>query len=212
MMLDAFNLSLFIGATLVLLLTPGPAVLYIIARSIDQGRSAGLVAVLGMAVGSFFHILAAAFGLSALLMTSSLAFQAVKYVGAAYLIYLGVRKLISRSQLQEPELGKTKNLRSIFTESIVVNLLNPKTALFFLAFLPQFIHASQGSVAVQFITLGAIFTLMGLVSDSLFAILAASLRNWVVKNPFSQNAQHYFIGMVYILLGAATALTGSNKK
>lgn len=98
-MLDVFNLSLFIGATLVLLPTPGPAVLYIIARSIDQGRTAGLVAVLGMAVGSFVHILAAAFGLSALLMTSALAFQAVKYVGAAYLIYLGIRKLLSRSQL-----------------------------------------------------------------------------------------------------------------
>lgn len=209
---DILHLSLFLGATIVLCITPGPAVLYIIARSIDQGRTAGLVSVLGIAVGSFVHIAAAALGISALLMTSAVAFNVVKYVGAAYLIYLGIRKLFSRNQLQTPELSKPKNLVSIFYEAIVVNVLNPKTAIFFLAFFPQFITTSNGSVALQIVILGATFSLLALVTDSLYALLASSLRHWISKNPFALKTQHYFTGGVYIVLGVATALSGSHKK
>lgn len=210
--LDIFQLSLFIGSTIVLLITPGPSVLYIVARSIDQGRAAGLVSVAGVQTASLLHTIAGACGISALLMASATVFTIVKYLGAVYLIYLGVRKLLSREQFQPSETINPKKLTSIFYEGVVVNLLNPKTALFFLAFFPQFINPSNGSVALQFIVLGLMFTLMALISDSLYALLASSFRHWFTNNPFALKSQHYVTGGLYIFLGAATAMLDSNKK
>src|SRR5512133_2692843 len=128
------KLPLFVLASIVLLLTPGPAVLYIIARSVDQGRIAGFVSVLSIEVGNFFHALAAAIGLSALLFSSATAFSVVKYLGAAYLVYLGVRKLFSHSAGSQETQVAPQSLRSIFSQGVAVAVLNPKTALFFLAF------------------------------------------------------------------------------
>ena len=155
-MQDWSGLSLFITAALILVLIPGPNTLYIIARSVEQGRVAGIVSSLGVQVGTLFHIAAAAFGLSALLLTSSLAFNLVKYAGAAYLIYLGVTTLLAKEKPESMLEIKSLSFDRVFFQGIVVNLLNPKTAFFFFAFLPQFIAPGRGAIATQIMFLGAI--------------------------------------------------------
>ncbi len=147
-MFELSALAVFVTAAFVLLITPGPAVLYIVARSVDQGWLAGIVSVLGTGVGTLFHVVAAALGLSALLLSSVLAFNIVKYLGAAYLMYLGIRKLLIRDPLHQLETHH-QPLSSIFYQGMLVNLLNPKTALFIFAFLPQFVDPVRGSVAAQ---------------------------------------------------------------
>ena len=170
-MLDARLFGLFLVASLALLITPGPAVLYVVTRAVDQGRSAGLVSALGVLVGTLCHVAAAALGLSALLMSSALAFRSVKY-----LIYLGIRKLRSRDGAQQMGIARQKHrLISVFRQGIIVNLFNPKTALFFLAFLPQFVDVRKGSVAIQILALGTIFACMGFATDSSWALLAGSV-------------------------------------
>jgi len=203
--------TIFVVATSVLLLTPGPAVLYIVTRSIDQGRVAGIVSTLGIAVGTLFHVAAAAFGVSALLLSSVLLFNFVKYLGAAYLIYLGIRKLLVREELHSIQKEKRRELSQIFYQGVLVNLLNPKTALFFFAFLPQFVDPAKGAVSGQILFLGATFVVMGLFSDGLYALLAGSLGKWLRSNLRFLRAQRYFAGMVYIALGAVTALSGVHK-
>ena len=211
-MLEPSRLPLFLLASLVLLLTPGPAVMYIIARSIDQGRPAGLVSVLSIEVGNFFHVLAATFGLSALLMSSALAFSVVKYLGAAYLVYLGLRKLFQRAQpaTQESLPTPQQSYKQIFSQGVLVAVLNPKTALFFLAFLPQFVDRSAGSVPLQMLTLGCIFVLMAIVSDGMYALLAGSLGQWL-KGTALWRAEHYVSGGIYVLLGLAAALSDTAR-
>ena len=158
----AANLSLFVLAALALLLVPGPAVLYIVTRSIEQGRLAGLVSDLGIVTATLIHVLAAALGLSALLMSSALAFAAVKYAGAAYLIWLGLRKLFGPVVLPDEQLALPRHSYwKLFRDGFIVNLLNPKTALFFLAFLPQFVDVSRGHVAMQIAFLGLLFAALG---------------------------------------------------
>lgn len=212
MMPELVNLSLFVTASLALLLTPGPAVLYIVTRSVDQGRKAGLVSVLGIEVGTLFHIAAAALGLSALLASSALLFDAVKYLGAAYLIYLGVRKLLSKDETAQVEVARQRNLRQIFQQGVIVNVLNPKTALFFLAFLPQFVDPDRGSVPVQMLMLGTIFVLLASTTDSLYALLAGTFGGLLKGSARYLRVQRYVTGTVYIGLGVAAALTSSNKK
>ncbi len=206
------NFSLFLTATLILLLTPGPAVLYVIARSIDQGRKAGLVSVLGLAFGTLFHVFAAALGLSALLLSSALAFSIVKYLGAAYLIYLGIRRLISQENVHQVESEIESSLGRAFSQGVVVNVLNPKTGLFFFAFLPQFVDRSQGSVTVQLLLLGTIFVLLAICTDGLYALTAGTLGRWLRGNLQFLRLQRYFAGWVYIGLGLTTALAGNHKK
>jgi threonine/homoserine/homoserine lactone efflux protein len=187
-------------------------VLYIVARSIDQGRLAGVVSMLGIHVGTLFHVAAAALGISALLMSSALAFSIVKYVGAAYLIYLGVRKLLAREEAHQLEVVKNRKLTDIFYQGVLVNLLNPKTALFFFAFLPQFVNASHGAVAGQILLLGFIFVVLGICSDGLYALLAGTIGHWLKGSLRFLRVQRYFAGTVYIGLGVTTALSGSNRK
>ncbi|MBE7549939.1 MAG: LysE family translocator [Anaerolineales bacterium] len=206
------QLVLFVVAAAALLLTPGPAVLYIVARSIDQGRLAGIVSVLGVEVANLLHVIAAALGLSALLMSSALAFSLVKYLGAAYLICLGVRKLLVREELSRPDVIERKRLARIFYQGVVVNVFNPKTALFFLAFLPQFVDVSRGGVVGQILFLGFIFVGLGICSDGLYALLAGTVGHWLRGNLGFLRAQRYFAGSVYIGLGVTTALSGSSKK
>ena len=209
---DWKTLSLFITATLVLVFMPGPNTLYIIARSVQQGTMAGIVSSLGVQVGSLFHIAAATLGVSALLLSSALAFSVVKYVGAAYLIYLGVRTLLTREKVAETETVEEKSLSRAFYQGILVSLLNPKAALFFFAFLPQFVNAKRGSAATQIMFLGAIVVVLGASSDSIYALLSGSVGNLLRGNLRLLRAQRYFAGSVYIGLGAMTALTGSGKK
>jgi threonine/homoserine/homoserine lactone efflux protein len=209
--LDVSKLPLFFVATVVLLLTPGPAVLYIVARSVDQGRRAGLVSVLGIEAGNSVHVLAAAFGLSALLASSALAFSAVKYLGAAYLIFLGVRKLLSPETVIPVAAGPAPSRRRIFWQGVLVAVLNPKTALFFLAFLPQFVDSSRGSIAPQLLVLGGLVVVMGTVSDSLYALTAGTLGNWLKTTPKFWRAERYLVGSVYLGLGLTAALAGPSK-
>lgn len=200
------NLPVFLLAALILLLTPGPAVLYIIARSMDQGRLAGFVSVISIEVGNSFHVLAATLGLSAILLSSALAFTIIKYLGAAYLIYLGIRRLLTRDHDREIAVLKQERLRRIFSQGVLVATLNPKTALFFLAFLPQFVDPSAGSVTLQLLTLGGLFVMMAIVTDGIYALLASTAGGWLKRNRSFLRAERYFVGSVYIGLGVTAAL------
>jgi threonine/homoserine/homoserine lactone efflux protein len=210
-MFEPSSLIVFVIAAGALLITPGPAVLYIVTRSIDQGRVAGIVSVLGIGLGTLFHVAAAALGLSAILMSSALAFNIVKYLGAAYLIYLGLKKLFSKSDTFLPQQVTHQKLSRIFLQGVVVNILNPKTALFFFAFLPQFADPGRGSVPLQMLVLGLIMLGMGLFSDGAYAILAGTAGNWLRTNQRFLRIQKYVTGSIYILLGLTAAFAGSNQ-
>lgn len=209
---DFPTLALFFAASLILLVTPGPAVFYIVARSIDQGRVAGVVSTLGVAAGSCVHSLAAALGISAVLASSATAFTVVKLIGAAYLIYLGIRKFMVPDPVETEVKIERKQLREIFTQGIIVNVFNPKTALFFLAFLPQFVDVSKGHVALQMILLGVIFSGLGILSDGAYAIAAGTFGQWLKRHAGVLKAQRYFAGSVYLSLGVLTAATDAGKK
>ncbi|MCG8352775.1 MAG: LysE family translocator [Chloroflexales bacterium] len=205
------SLTLFATTALVLLLIPGPVVLYTLARSINQGRRAGLISVVAVGVGDFCHVLMATAGLSAILLTSATAFNLVKYAGAAYLIYLGIRTLRTRDKAANVEHIVAASLSRIFSQGLIVSVLNPKTALFFLAFLPQFVDYSQGNAIIQILTLGTLFVLMGMATNSVYALASATASSWIKGNRAFQRGQKYFAGGAYIVLGVATAVSGSNK-
>jgi len=206
------SLGVFMAAALALLITPGPAVLYIVTRSMDQGRRAGLISMLGVHVGTLVHVAAAAAGLSALLAASATAFSLVKYLGAAYLIALGIRRLLDRAPIGPAAGGRGGPWHRVFVDGVVVNVLNPKTGLFFLAFLPQFVDPSRGAVGSQVLALGLLFVLLGLVTDGLYAISAGSAGRWLRANPRFVSGQRWVSGSMYIGLGVAAALTSGNRK
>jgi threonine/homoserine/homoserine lactone efflux protein len=206
------SLLLFMSAAVVLLVIPGPAVFYVTSRSIGQGRNAGFISALGIGVGTLVHAAAAAVGLSALLMSSAMAFSMVKYLGAAYLIYLGIEKLRREESLVSAEEDSRTKLSRVFGQGIIVNILNPKTALFFFAFLPQFVDASRGNIAWQILFLGTLFAAMGITSDSLWALFAGSVAHRLTSNTRWTRAQRYVSGGMLISLGVATALAGSGTR
>lgn len=199
-------------ASLALVVVPGPAVLYIITRSVNQGRTAGFASAAGIATGGLVHVAAATLGLSALLASSAVAFSAVKYLGAAYLIYLGIRTLVTRTDRVAATGPTSRTLRNLYSQGVVVQALNPKVALFFLAFLPQFVDPSRGSVVSQTLVLGAMFIAIGLCSDSLYALLAGTAGDWLKRQAAFASAQRYVAGGVFIGLGLATALSGNKSK
>ena len=198
----------FAAGALVLLLIPGPAVLYIVARSLDQGRRAGLISVLGLSVGGLVHVMAATAGLSAILLTSATAFTLVKTLGAAYLIYLGIRTLIVQQPTEHLEKPTPRSLGRIFTDGVLVSVLSPKTALFFLAFLPQFVEPSRGPIPPQILLLGIVFVMMALITDSAYALLAGSLRQRLGEQLVQKPLLRYMKASLYLGLGVSTALTG----
>jgi threonine/homoserine/homoserine lactone efflux protein len=208
---DGTTFALFVAAALTLLLIPGPAVLYIVAQSIDRGRAAGLVSTLGIATGSLVHVTAAALGLSSLLVSSARAFDVVKYAGAAYLIYLGARRLLTRETPASVAARGERILRATYAQGVVVNVLNPKTALFFFAFLPQFVDVSEGAVAFQIALLGLVFVALGILSDGLWAVAAGTAAGWLRGNLRFLRTQRYVSGTTLFGLGVATALSGSRK-
>ena len=199
---DSTSLWLFGLAALALLAIPGPAVLYIVVQSADQGRRVGLASVAGVHLGTLVHVAAASAGLSAVIVASSVAFSAVRYAGAAYLIYLGVRKLLDRDAQTRVERTR-EPLRRAFARGTIVNALNPKTALFFLAFLPQFVAPDRGGVWSQALVLGFVFVGLGLVTDSLYALAAGTVAGLLRRE---RNAVRYGSGIVFIALGATAAL------
>ena len=207
------NAFLFVGASLALLMTPGPAVLYIVTRSIGLGRRAGLVSVLGICTGTLIHVAAAALGLSALLVSSALAFNIVRWLGALYLIVLGIRTLLDRDGLSvDVADGGPDDLQSVFTQGVIVNVLNPHTALFFFAFLPQFVNPSSGHLGLQMMTLGLAFVGLSAITDSGWAIAAGAAGHWIKSHPRFARGQRFVTGGALIGLGATAAFTGTSRK
>jgi threonine/homoserine/homoserine lactone efflux protein len=198
--------GLFAAASVVLLLTPGPAVLYIVARSVDQGRAAGLVSVLGIHLGTIVHIAAAAVGLSALLVSSALAFAVVKYLGAAYLVWIGIRTLLAKDPDPAAPAMPAAPLRRVFRDGFVVNLFNPKTAIFFLAFLPQFVDPARGALHWQILILGLTFMGLGIVSDGMFALAAGAAGDVLRRSRRFHRFRRRFAGASFIGLGVTAAL------
>jgi threonine/homoserine/homoserine lactone efflux protein len=204
--------ALFATAALVLLLVPGPSVLYVVTRSIHQGKRAGLVSVLGIHTGTLVHITGASAGLSALLVSSADAFTAVKLAGAAYLIGLGLWTIFSRTSDTDIVLGGERRLRRVYGQGVVVNVLNPKTALFFLAFLPQFVDPHRGHATLQIALLGLTFAALGLVTDSLWALGAGAAGDVLRRSRRFAQVQRYVSGAVFVGLGVVTALAGTGRE
>ena len=211
-MLELSSISVFLLAALGLLLIPGPAVLYIVTRSAVHGRKAGLASVLGIELATLCHAMAAAFGLSAILLASSLVFSLVKYLGAGYLIYLGIRTIFSKSASPTRDDSPAPSLSQMFRKGFLVNLLNPKTALFFYAFLPQFVNSARGSSILQILFLGTLFVLLATITDSTYALISSGVGRMVTQRAGFQRIQKYVTGGIYISLGVAAAVSGSGKK
>jgi threonine/homoserine/homoserine lactone efflux protein len=203
---NASHLNLFFIAAVVLIITPGPDMLYVIARSIGQGKVAGVVSACGIFVGILVHTLAAAIGLSALLMASALAYNIVKYAGAAYLIYLGIRNILSHQQQSTRTTLQKSSLTTTFSQGVLSSVLNPKLALFFIAFLPQFVEPTQGRIGLQIATLGLIFDVMTILCFVFVALLSSSFSDWLQNSSGWRNFQRWFTGSVLVGLGVRLAL------
>jgi threonine/homoserine/homoserine lactone efflux protein len=197
------TLVVFSAAGLALIVVPGPAVLYIVAQSVDQGRRAGLASAAGVATGGTVHVVVATVGLSSLLVSSATLFEAVKLAGAAYLVYLGVRRLLTRVT-PEGAARERRALAALYRRGIVVNVLNPKTALFFFAFLPQFVDSDRGAAWLQIALFGVLFVLLAWASDSLYALAAGSAAARLRGRAFAA-VQRWVSGTVLVALGAAAA-------
>ena len=200
------TLLIFTAAALLMNISPGPSNFYVMSRSVVQGPRGGAVAAMGLALGSLVHVVAAALGLSAVLHYFPAAFGVIKLIGAAYLIYLGIRYLRGRDSGAISN-GRAQNrpYSQIFTESILVEVLNPKTALFFLAFLPQFVDASRGPPAPQILLLGSIVTLSAIPCDLFVAWVSGSAARMVAGNPRLVRIQEYISGSILIGLGLYVA-------
>jgi threonine/homoserine/homoserine lactone efflux protein len=209
---DPSRLTLFVGAALALLLVPGPAVIYVVTQSIDQGRRAGLASVGGIFSGTLVHIAAATVGLSAVLASSAIAFDAVKYAGAAYLIIVGLRRLLGREPAESVDPQSGRSLGQLYRQGIVVNVLNPKTALFFLAFLPQFVDPSRGAAWEQILLLGLLFACLGFVTDGTWALVAGTFGELLRGSARYLRVQRYVSGSVFVALGAVAALSAPVKR
>jgi threonine/homoserine/homoserine lactone efflux protein len=194
----------FAIASLALLVIPGPAVLYVINRSISDGRSTALAAVAGLEIGNFMHVVAATIGLSAVIAASATAFGIVKWIGAGYLVFIGLRTLIKKPQTMTTQPASLSRRKS-FTQGIIVNTFNPKVALFFLSFLPQFINEKSGSAALQSLVLGSMFVAIGLCTDGLYAFVASALRSTLLKGKSLPFVQRYVAGSVFVLLGVVAS-------
>jgi threonine/homoserine/homoserine lactone efflux protein len=201
---DPSTLLLFVGASLALLAVPGPAVIYIVTRSMDQGRRAGMVSVLGVETATFAYALAAAVGLTGLIAASELGFTIVKYAGAAYLVYLGVRKLLERDSPQEAVADARSRL---YLKGVLVQALNPKIAVFFLAFLPQFADSAFG-----LLVLGTIFTLLAVLSDGAYVFVAGGVAGRLRTSRRARRGLAKLSGGIYIGLGLTAALAGGHAR
>jgi len=212
---DAPTFALFVAAALVLLLVPGPAVVYVVARSVEGGRLTGLVSVLGVELGTLLHVAFAAAGLSAILASSAAAFSVVKWLGAVYLVWLGLRQIFGGGGKDEeatPSGGEQNRFR-VFSQSVLVQVLNPKVALFFLAFLPQFVDPSRGAAWTQVVVLGATLAILGMFTDGLYALLGGTAGDWIRKRSAGaglRRAGRYVTGGIYIALGAVAAASGKD--
>lgn len=205
-MTDPTSFSLFLAAVAVITVTPGPDTFYVLGRSLEQGRLAGMVSSLGIFVGNLGHTTAAAVGLSALLMTSALAFNIVKYVGAAYLIYLGIQTILNRDHGSALPTAPRANLVKVFYQAVLTNLLNPKAALFFLAFIPQFIDPAAGPMALQTLQLGVIVAATSSLWLALIAAVVAAAGQTLRRRPRLVALQRWITGSLFMGLGLRLAI------
>lgn len=207
------TLLTFVAAAVVFCLVPGPNVIYIVTRTLSEGRRAGVASVLGVATAGVAHVVLAAFGLSALLASSATAYDAVRYAGAAYLVVLGLRALTDPAAPEGPQApaSRSADARAAYRQGFVVNLLSPKTALFFLALLPQFVDAGAGSAASQIIVLGSLLVAIGLVNDGLYAVAAGALAPRLRRGAGLLGRTRRISGLVYIGLGVGAAIAGGRK-
>jgi threonine/homoserine/homoserine lactone efflux protein len=201
---SASTFALFSLAAIALAIVPGPAVAYIVTQSVDKGRRAGIVSAFGIATGGLVHVAAATLGISALIASSADAFNVVKFVGAAYLIVVGVRRILSHDEPQLAAASEQTPLRQLYGQGVVVNVLNPKTALFFLAFLPQFVDRT-GSVAPQVAILGLLFASIALLSDLGYALLADALAGRVRQSGRAARLRRFATGGIFVALGITAA-------
>ena len=204
--MDNTSLLGFVLVALVVLLIPGPGVLYVVTRSLIQGRRAGLISVLGLSVGALVHVAAATVGLSAILLTSATAFGIVKTLGACYLIYLGVRTLLARHSTSDITTLNPDSPYRLFSDGVLVSVLNPKIAIFFLAFLPQFLTPERGSIQHQFLLLGLLYVVLALCTDGAYALFASSIRRFLSRKLMLGALPKYASGFVYLGLGLSLAL------
>jgi len=208
---SAPTLLAFAAAATALVLLPGPNLIYIVSRGIAQGRRAALASTLGVTTATAVFVVLTAFGLTALIASSTIAFSAVKYAGVAYLGYLAVREFRSEGRFRLEAPPPVTNGRA-FVDAFLVGITNPKVALFFLAFFPQFVHADAGPVATQVLVLGAVFLAIGVTSDSAYALAAGSIGAWLARRPTAVSRSRYLSGTIYLALGGAALLTDSTRR
>ncbi len=204
-MFDPTSFALFFVASWALIITPGPDMLYVITRGIAQGRRAGLHSAFGVTLGIFVHTLLAALGLAALLQTSAIAFLVIKYIGAIYLIYLGFQSFRDKGGLENDGPQNRVAAQAIFWQGFVSNVTNPKIAIFFLAFLPQFVHPQRGSFFLQMLTLGLLFALFGITFLSAVGYFAGQIGGWCSKRPQMVSWFRWLTGGVLVGLGVRLA-------
>ena len=203
---DLSSIVTFAIASVALLLIPGPAVIYVLNRSVSDGREVGLAAVAGLELGNFVHVVAATAGLSAVLATSATAFNTVKWLGAAYLVFVGLRTLATKPRAVSGDSASVSRRRS-FSQGVIVNTLNPKVALFFLSYLPQFIDPDNGAAWSQALVLGSIFVAIGCLTDGMYALTASALRTVLLRGRTLPFVQRYVAGTVFVALGVVAATT-----
>lgn len=205
-MIDAATLVTYVAIVLGFVFIPGPATLLTVARATSSGTRAGIATGAGIAVGDLIHTAMAIVGLSAVIATSATLFSLIKYIGAAYLVYLGLRAIFEKTPAALPAGSATIGAGKAFRQAVVAEVLNPKTALFFLAFLPQFVHAENGAAALQLAVLGIIFVFLGLVSTVVFAVSAGGLGRLLSRSPAIVRWQGKAVGAIYCALGVRLAL------
>lgn len=207
-MISVNDFLIFALASLVLNITPGNDMLYVATRSTSQGIKAGIVSALGIAGGCIVHLLAAVIGLSTIIASSAIGFDIIKYAGAAYLVYLGIRSILSRqNKFSITQNVEKKSLSKLFWQGVLTNVLNPKVALFFLAFLPQFIHPEKGNASMQILLLGLWFNFSGTIVNCIVALLFWKLRNWLADKQAFIKWQNKITGLLLIGLGIKVALS-----
>jgi threonine/homoserine/homoserine lactone efflux protein len=200
------DIALFIAASALLAIAPGPDIIYVLTRGVAQGPRAGIAAALGFASGCIFHTVLAVAGVAALIRSSELAFDLVRYAGAAYLVWIGIQALRHRASFSVQGAGDTKGLVTIYKQSVIGNMLNPKVTLFFLAFLPQFVDKQAGQVEWQMALLGVVFMGVTVVVFGAVAIFSGFIGNWVRAKPAIGERLNVFAGITFIALGIRVAL------
>jgi threonine/homoserine/homoserine lactone efflux protein len=207
------HLVAFFVAAFVLLVVPGPSVLYVSARGISQGRGAAILSVCGVAVGSLLLVVITAAGLAALVASSVIVLTVVKYLGVAYLIFLGVKTFLNRgSDVETPAQQRPQSAFRVVGQGAIVEMSNPKAALFFVAFLPQFVDPGRGHAWLQLLILGGLYVAMGLVTDTAYAVASGSVAQFLQRRPRLVSKQRFVAGGVYIVLGIVAGLSGSSSR